>query len=111
MSTPSGATLRESTPPSGGGGTATGTLDSAIAEGPKGHYQSFVARVDSSQLSVPRSQSSDDNPQLTTVNCQLAPKPSAFHGPLDPPTSGKEGPSFWIRQKRPAEKTFPQGFE
>jgi len=35
----------------------------------------------------------------------------AFNGPIDPPTSGKEGPYFWIRQKMPAEKTFPQGFE
>ena len=35
----------------------------------------------------------------------------AFNGPIDPPTSGKEGRYFWIRQKMPAEKTFPQGFE
>ena len=35
----------------------------------------------------------------------------AFNGPLDPPTSGKDGRYFWIRQQMPAEKTFPQGFE
>ncbi len=36
---------------------------------------------------------------------------SAFNGPMDPPTSGKDGRYFWIRQKFPAEKTFPKGFE
>ena len=35
----------------------------------------------------------------------------AFNGPIDPPTSGKEARYFWIRQRMPAEKTFPQGFE
>jgi hypothetical protein len=35
----------------------------------------------------------------------------AFNGPIDPPTSGQDGQYFWIRQKMPAEKTFPQGFE
>jgi hypothetical protein len=35
----------------------------------------------------------------------------SFNAPLDPPTSGKDGRYFWIRQKMPAEKTFPQGFE
>ena len=35
----------------------------------------------------------------------------AFNGPIDPPTSGKDGRYFWIRQKMPPEKTFPQGFE
>jgi len=35
----------------------------------------------------------------------------AFNGPIDPPTSGKDGRYFWIRQKMPAEKTFPEGFE
>ena len=35
----------------------------------------------------------------------------AFNGPIDPPTSGQDGKYFWIRQKMPAEKTFPQGFE
>jgi hypothetical protein len=34
-----------------------------------------------------------------------------FNGPMDPPTSGQDGRYFWIRQKMPAEKTFPQGFE
>ncbi len=38
-------------------------------------------------------------------------KDSAFNGPIDPPTSGKDGKFFWIRQKMPAEKTFPKGFE
>ena len=35
----------------------------------------------------------------------------AFNFPVDPPTSGKDGRYFWIRQQMPAEKTFPQGFE
>lgn len=35
----------------------------------------------------------------------------AFNGPIDPPTSGTDGRYFWIRQKFPAEKTFPKGFE
>jgi len=35
----------------------------------------------------------------------------AFNYPMDPPTSGKDGRYFWIRQKMPPEKTFPQGFE
>lgn len=35
----------------------------------------------------------------------------AFNGPIDPPTSGIDGRYFWIRQKMPAEKTFPQAFE
>jgi hypothetical protein len=35
----------------------------------------------------------------------------AFNGPIEPPTSGQEGRYFWIRQRMPAEKTFPQGFE
>lgn len=34
-----------------------------------------------------------------------------FNFPMDPPTSGKDGRYFWIRQQMPAEKTFPQGFE
>jgi len=33
------------------------------------------------------------------------------NGLLDPPRSGKDGPYFWIAQKLPAEKTFPNGFE
>jgi hypothetical protein len=35
----------------------------------------------------------------------------AFNGPIDPPSSGKGEGYFWIHQKMPAEKTFPQGFE
>ncbi len=35
----------------------------------------------------------------------------AFNGPIDAPTSGTDGRYFWIRQKMPGEKTFPQGFE
>jgi hypothetical protein len=35
----------------------------------------------------------------------------AFNGPIEPPSSGTDGPYFWIRQKMPPEKTFPQGFE
>jgi hypothetical protein len=35
----------------------------------------------------------------------------SFNGPIDPPTSGNDGQFFWISQKMPAEKTFPQGFE
>ena len=35
----------------------------------------------------------------------------SFNGPMDPPTSGNEGRFFWIRQKMPPGKTFPQGFE
>jgi hypothetical protein len=31
--------------------------------------------------------------------------------PMDPPTSGTDGNYFWIRQKMPGEKTFPNGFE
>ncbi len=34
-----------------------------------------------------------------------------FNGPIDPPFSGTDGRYFWIRQRMPAEKTFPQGFE
>jgi len=33
------------------------------------------------------------------------------NGPMDPPTSGSDGRFFWIRQRLPAEKTFPDGFE
>lgn len=35
----------------------------------------------------------------------------SFNGPIDAPTSGAEGRYFWIRQRFPAEKTFPNGFE
>ena len=34
-----------------------------------------------------------------------------FNFPMDPPTSGQDGKYFWIHQKFPEEKTFPQGFE
>ncbi len=36
---------------------------------------------------------------------------SAWNQRLDPPESGREGKFFWIKQKMPAEKTFPKGFE
>ena len=36
---------------------------------------------------------------------------STFNYPMDPPTSGTDGRYFWIHQKMPPEKTFPQGFE
>lgn len=35
----------------------------------------------------------------------------AFNFPMDAPTSGQDGKYFWIHQKFPKEKTFPQGFE
>ena len=34
-----------------------------------------------------------------------------WNGPIEPPVSGRNGNYFWIRQRMPAEKTFPQGFE
>lgn len=34
-----------------------------------------------------------------------------WNGPIDPPEAGQDGRFFWIRQKLPAEKTFPNGFE
>ena len=33
------------------------------------------------------------------------------NGPLPPPEAGADGRFFWIRQRFPAEKTFPDGFE
>ena len=33
------------------------------------------------------------------------------NGPLPPPEAGADGRFFWIRQRFPAEKTFPNGFE
>lgn len=36
---------------------------------------------------------------------------AAWNGPIAPPTSGTDGRFFWIRQRFPAEKTFPDGFE
>ena len=47
-------------------------IDSGIAEGPKGHYQSYVATVKSSQLSVPSSQLKDGDRRLSTDNRQPA---------------------------------------
>ncbi|MFC1761450.1 hypothetical protein ACFL6U_05155 [Planctomycetota bacterium] len=38
-------------------------------------------------------------------------KDSSWNGPLDPPKAGKDNNYFWIHQKLPAEKTFPNGFE
>ncbi len=35
----------------------------------------------------------------------------AFNGPFDPPQSGCDGPFFWISQKFPSDRTFPEGFE
>ena len=46
-----------------------------------------------------------------TYSNPLAEADQAFNGPIDPPTSGTDGNYFWIRQRMPAEKTFPQGFE
>lgn len=37
--------------------------------------------------------------------------PGPGNGPIDPPESGSGDGFFWIRQRLPAEKTFPQGFE
>lgn len=36
---------------------------------------------------------------------------STFNYPMEPPTSGTDGKYFWIKQRMPAEKTFPEGFE
>jgi len=54
----------------------------------------------------------------TPVSCRLyrhrdtvGDLPGEGNGPLDPPKSGAEGRFFWIRQRLPAEKTFPTGFE
>jgi hypothetical protein len=38
-------------------------------------------------------------------------KDAAWNGPVEPPTSGTDGRYFWIHQRFPAEKTFPQGFD
>lgn len=35
---------------------------------------------------------------------------AAWNGPIQPPESGREGRYFWIKQRLPEEKTFPQGF-
>ncbi|MGA2977226.1 MAG: glycoside hydrolase family 95-like protein [Spirochaetia bacterium] len=36
---------------------------------------------------------------------------AAINGPFEPPKSGREGRFFWICQRFPAEKTFPDGFQ
>ena len=38
-------------------------------------------------------------------------KDAAWNGPIDPPQSGSDGRYFWIHQRFPAEKTFPNGFD
>jgi hypothetical protein len=38
-------------------------------------------------------------------------KDATWNGPIEPPTSGTDGTYFWIHQRFPAEKTFPQGFD
>lgn len=50
-------------------------------------------------------------PDGKTYTNPAAEADKAFNGPIDPPTSGTDGRYFWIRQRMPAEKTFPQGFE
>jgi hypothetical protein len=59
-----------------------------------------------------------DTPHMTYMTADgrhytnpAAEKDKAFNGPIDPPASGTSGRYFWIRQKMPAEKTFPHGFE
>ncbi len=34
-----------------------------------------------------------------------------WNGPVDAPASGRDGRYFWVRQRLPAEKTFPGGFD
>jgi len=51
------------------------------------------------------------NAEGTQYTNPAAEKDKAFNGPIAPPTSGTDGRFFWISQKMPAEKTFPQGFE
>jgi hypothetical protein len=50
-------------------------------------------------------------PDNKTYTNPAAEADRAFNGPIDAPTSGTDGRYFWIRQRMPAEKTFPQGFE
>jgi hypothetical protein len=38
-------------------------------------------------------------------------KDRAVNRPMEAPESGRAGNYFWIRQRMPAEKTFPKGFE
>ncbi|MDR3261322.1 MAG: GH92 family glycosyl hydrolase [Tannerella sp.] len=49
-----------------------------------------------------------DGKQYTVPEAE---KDKDFNGPIDPPTSGTDGKYFWISQRMPAEKTFPDGFE
>ena len=35
---------------------------------------------------------------------------AGFNGPFEPPQSGTDGRFFWIEQKFPADRTFPDGF-
>jgi hypothetical protein len=51
------------------------------------------------------------NPEGTKYIKEGTEADSAFNFPILPPTSGNDGKYFWIRQKLPAEKTFPEGFE
>jgi len=50
-------------------------------------------------------------PDNKTYTNPAAEADKAFNSPIDAPTSGTDGRYFWIRQRMPAEKTFPQGFE
>ena len=50
-------------------------------------------------------------PDGKTYTIKAAEAGRDWNGPIDPPRSGCEGRFFWIRQKLPAEKTFPAGFE
>ncbi len=51
------------------------------------------------------------NAEGTEYTKKGAEKDKAFNYPMEPPTSGQDGKYFWIRQKMPPEKTFPDGFE
>jgi hypothetical protein len=51
------------------------------------------------------------NPEGTKYLKEGTAADSAFNFPMEPPISGTDGKYFWIHQKFPAEKTFPNGFE
>ncbi|MDR1500488.1 MAG: hypothetical protein LBI58_05855 [Tannerellaceae bacterium] len=51
------------------------------------------------------------NEEGTRYTVPFAEDDKDINFPMDPPTSGTDGKYFWIRQKMPAEKTFPDGFE
>ncbi|NOZ20653.1 MAG: hypothetical protein GXP25_06140 [Planctomycetes bacterium] len=61
----------------------------------------------------------DSLPQRTTIHALVNPARQPDYdydsdpdnGPLDPPEAGTDGRYFWIRQRFPADKTFPNGFE